>query len=1033
MDELLKTIREGCGPALWSRGVEWARQNLVSGVKDGDALVFRVKVPGVAVTPVATLLPVDGDWHCTCPSDDDPCAHVAAAVIAWKKSRDLGQELPRSEAAGGKVVYRLLRQSGRLAFERWVLPVNSSPSDTGGTRLSVSLAALASGRAKGPATAATSFDLEVDLALSEAGQATGPSLMAGGVLPAAAWPKVFATLARAAANGSMVTLDGEAVSISAVPLGLVALVTDDGPAVNVRLVTDPRIQETFGNGVCLTPDGLCPHSPPALHEVARRALMERGKTYGRHDFAELAATILPRLAQDLGGDDRLLLRAAQLPGLARGALGRPRILATLAATPDAGLRVTTALVYGQPPVARVDDGRLVFMDPATPPKELPRRDVQREKELETELSRRHNLTIGGSTAFTGDRALALVEELSRSPVRDLDAVGDGLQAFAFKGQLAPELRLSSDGSFRLEFHLSGALAPVTSNASEPQVLRADPAQVLAAWRGGASLVPLLDGQGLAELPRSWLAQHGHQVLDLLASRQLAQDGHGVAQGRLSKAHLPLALEMARELSSEVPPALSRLEALLGPEGQLPEHPLPAGTTVTLRPYQRLGINWLAVLKSEGLGGLLADDMGLGKTLQALMVLTGPALIVAPTSVLFNWAKEMRRFRPDLRLCLYHGPARRIDAEAEVVLTTYTTLRLDLAQLTQAAGGGRWSALVMDEAQVLKNPDSQIRQAMGQVAADFRLALTGTPVENRLTDLYSLMDILNPGIFGDRRDFEDRYATAVMSPGEARARLRSRIKPFLLRRVKGDVLKDLPPRTEAVLHVELSAAERERYEVVRAAARRDVLAQLGGSVNALAALEALLRLRQACCHPDLLPGVDGETSSKLQLLVQTLDTATAEGHKVLVFSQWTSFLDLMEPALRAAGLTFLRLDGSTSDRQGVVERFQDASGPGVLIMSLKAGGVGLNLTAADQVIITDPWWNPAAEDQAADRAHRIGQTRPVLVQRLVALNTVEERILALQESKRAIARAAVGTDDGTVRSELAAPFTRDDLLALLGDS
>jgi SNF2 family DNA or RNA helicase len=288
-----------------------------------------------------------------------------------------------------------------------------------------------------------------------------------------------------------------------------------------------------------------------------------------------------------------------------------------------------------------------------------------------------------------------------------------------------------------------------------------------------------------------------------------------------------------------------------------------------------------------------------------------------------------------------------------------------------------------------------------------------------------MHFLNRGLLGGRRDFQDRYAKPVADGIEgSAARLRERIRPFVLRRLKRDVAPELPPRTDAILYCALSDAERRIYDAVRAATLEEVVARLGEGGGVLAALEALLRLRQAACHSALVPGQTADTSAKVERLRESLDTVRAEGNKALVFSQWTSFLDLIEPHLRAAGIAFARLDGSTLDRAGVVQRFQDAAGPPVLLISLKAGGTGLNLTAADHVFLMDPWWNPAVEDQAADRAHRIGQDRPVMVYRLVAEETVEERILLLQEAKRGIAGAALGD------AARAASLTRDDLLSLL---
>ncbi len=455
---------------------------------------------------------------------------------------------------------------------------------------------------------------------------------------------------------------------------------------------------------------------------------------------------------------------------------------------------------------------------------------------------------------------------------------------------------------------------------------------------------------------------------------------------------------------------------------VPAAALPDDLTATLRAYQRRGVDWLSFLRDAKMGALLADDMGLGKTLQTISALRGRALVVAPRSVIDNWEAEIRRFRPSLRVWVYHGPGRRFDARADVTLTTYAVLRLDADALSKE----RWDTVVIDEAQAIKNPSSQTARAAYGLRGEFRVALSGTPVENRLEELWSLFHFTNPGLLGGRGDFDERYASPVASGDpDATARLRARVRPFMLRRLKRDVAPELPARTEVVLRVELDDSERAVYDAVRAATRDEVVEALRGGGNALVALEALLRLRQAACHAGLVPGQRADGSSKVSCLVDALETAAAEGHRALVFSQWTSLLDRVEPHLEEAGVSFTRLDGSTRDRGAVVEEFQSEGGPTAMLVSLKAGGTGLNLTAADHVFMLDPWWNPAVEDQAADRAHRIGQRRAVTVYRLVARDTVEERILSLQTKKRALAEAAL---DG---ADPAATLTRDDLFELLG--
>jgi SNF2 family DNA or RNA helicase len=405
----------------------------------------------------------------------------------------------------------------------------------------------------------------------------------------------------------------------------------------------------------------------------------------------------------------------------------------------------------------------------------------------------------------------------------------------------------------------------------------------------------------------------------------------------------------------------------------------------------------------------------------LCALQGRSLVVAPASVLQGWAQEIGRFRPGLRVSVYHGPGRALDDAADVTLTTYAILRLDADRLAAE----RWSTVVLDESQTIKNPDSQVARAAFRLQAGWRVALTGTPVENRLDELWSQMHFLNRGLLGGRSDFTDRYAMPIAAGSTAAAkRLRQRVRPVVLRRRKEEVAPELPPRTEMVLRTELDDAERDIYDAVRAAVRPDALAALQSGGGVMAALEALLRLRQAACHPGLVPGQRANGSSKLRLLMDLLRELRGSGHRALVFSQWTSLLDLVEPELREADIGFVRLDGATRDRAAVIAAFQDPAGPPVMLISLKAGGVGLNLTAADHVLLLDPWWNPAVEQQAADRAHRIGQSRPVMVHRLIAAGTVEERILTLQERKRHVAESAIS------EAEAGAQLTREDLLHLL---
>ena len=364
-------------------------------------------------------------------------------------------------------------------------------------------------------------------------------------------------------------------------------------------------------------------------------------------------------------------------------------------------------------------------------------------------------------------------------------------------------------------------------------------------------------------------------------------------------------------------------------------------------------------------------MGLGKTIQTITAMPKKTLVIAPTSVIPNWKKETNRFRPNLKVCLFHGASRRLDLGADVVITSYGLLRNEIETLKNLA----WNMIVLDEAQIIKNPESNTTKAAFELNAPFKLALSGTPIENSLEDLWSIFQFVNPGLLGTRRYFKDKYIKPIMEGAEGPSiRLKSKIKPFFLRRLKKEVAKDLPDRIDKVIYADFNEEERSLYDSLYLSSKSQIVEKLNSGGKVLEALELLLRLRQACCHRSLIPGKEAEDSAKIRILKDKLKTILLEDHKALIFSQWTSFLDIIATELAAEGIEFLRLDGSTTNRQELVDKFQDENGPKIMIMSLKAGGVGLNLTRADHVFIMDPWWNPAAEDQAADRAHRIGQKK-----------------------------------------------------------
>ncbi|WP_422846569.1 SNF2-related protein [Acidovorax sp. M2(2025)] len=489
-------------------------------------------------------------------------------------------------------------------------------------------------------------------------------------------------------------------------------------------------------------------------------------------------------------------------------------------------------------------------------------------------------------------------------------------------------------------------------------------------------------------------------------------------------------------------ALQALVAQLRGARALPTVPVPAGVKATLRPYQQQGLNWLQFLRAHGLAGVLADDMGLGKTLQTLAHiqvekdagrLSDPALVIAPVSLMGNWQREAARFCPGLRCMVLHGADRHAVADAvaehDLVIAPYSLLQRDRERwLAQP-----WHLVVLDEAQNIKNASTQAAQVVGALKARHRLCLSGTPMENHLGEIWSLFHFLMPGFLGSEQRFKELFRNPIEKQGDTArlAQLRARVTPFMLRRTKDLVAGELPPKVESVMLVELAGAQADLYETIRLGTEktvREALQTKGLAKSQITILDALLKLRQVCCHPALVP-LDAakkvKASAKLEQLMALLPEMLAEGRRILLFSQFTSMLTLIEAELKKQGMPWVKLTGQSQKRDAIIERFTSGQVP-LFLISLKAGGVGLNLPQADTVIHFDPWWNPAVESQATDRAHRIGQTQSVWVVKLVAQGTIEERILALQERKAQLA--------GSLYREAAARkeplFTESDLAELL---
>jgi superfamily II DNA or RNA helicase len=554
--------------------------------------------------------------------------------------------------------------------------------------------------------------------------------------------------------------------------------------------------------------------------------------------------------------------------------------------------------------------------------------------------------------------------------------------------------------------------------------------LLSALRRGDRFITLDDGsRGL--LPSQWLDQY----------TMLAELGQASDQGLAFKPSQALLLDalLADQDNVELDTKFSEYRDRLH-NATLGSGTAPPGFNGVLRHYQEVGLGWLQYLQDCGFGGCLADDMGLGKTVQVLALLEArrlaqagmsrpPSLVVVPKSLVYNWLAEAERFTPGLQAMNYTGRDREAlraeFADYHLIVTTYATMRSDIVALQ----GQRFDYVILDESQAIKNADSQAAKAVRLLHSDHRLAMTGTPIENHMGELWSLFEFLNPGLLGQR--LPARVMTGAGDSGASAVAVLARgLQPFVLRRTKAQVLPELPAKTEHTLYCDLSPTERKYYDELREHYQHELLRQIdkqGLERSKIHVLEALLRLRQAACHPGLLLTSKAHLlSSKLELLMEQLAEILQEGHKALVFSQFTSFLGILRQHLDAGGMTYEYLDGRTRDREARVTRFQTDPDCGLFLISLKAGGTGLNLTAADYVYILDPWWNPAVEAQAVDRAYRIGQTRPVFAYRIIARGTIEEKIVALQKSKQGLADAIVSADNSIIRR-----LTIEDLELLLG--
>ncbi len=1008
--EFLDEVREALDSTSWSKAVLCARRRdaaLVS--QEGESYRFDVMMEDPGLVEVELDLE-HCDWSCTCQGPEAVCAHVAAAALALYQNR--GKRKPSGEPASTEVArahvgYRFSSSGSTWKLEA-VLVTPGPP----------------------PAEAPLHDPLPRELHLTPADRDALALIESG------SFRHRTGRLLWALSRCADVTLDGMAVRVSTQEVPLVLVVEEHPRGLRARLSTRERCHCRFEHPAALavvgSPPALAPLTQPRMPR-ALRDLYEAGRLIPHQGIGRFLSEDVPELRRYVEVD----LRTRRLPVL-RDA--RPYARMTISPARD-GFDVLATVAYGDPPLAVVVGDRLILLDGA---RGVPQRDFRQEQRaarhvealLDIPAGRRLELRDLEAARFASEvlprfrgkisgrehaeRFLAADRKLQPRWVAG-PSPQDPVLVFALPPETPPPPPGKAAHSIEAQppQPTPPLLDPIPTSAAQEldhlltQRPHATAQEVLDAWRQGRRLVRL-EGGGFARLPSDWMDRYG-ALLEAMLESSSSEDKRrpGPARTQLLTA-------------ADYDPDVEQIrQAILENARVRPISP-PVGLEATLRPYQLEGVSWLAHLERLGMGGILADDMGLGKTIQTLALClldppgTAPTLVVAPTSVLDVWRAEAAKKAPALRVRIYHGPGRSLDNldRTHLVVTSYAVLRRDQTRLSSVS----WHRVVLDEAGAIKNPRSQTSRAVRGLRSERRLALTGTPVENRLEELWSLLDFLNPGTLGSLQRFEERFVRPIREGRpDAVERLRIRVKPFILRRIKRDVEQDLPPKTEMVIKPRLSKQELEVYEAVRRSGRVDVrrvLARRGVRAGKVDILHVLLRLRQACCHPALVPGSGipaSFASSKITVLMNHLESLKGEGHKALVFSQWTSYLDILEVALRKRGIAWVRLDGSTRDRHGAVSRFQDSNGPGVFLISLKAGGTGLNLTAADYVFHMDAWWNPAVEDQATDRAYRIGQTRPVVVVRLITAGTVEERVAALQQRKRAVADAALGGADGWLAS------------------
>ncbi len=970
MDSLFALARKLSDGSVWTTAVTLARHAKITWIRTGDLGEHEYHIHSASRDRdvIVSLTPEDESWDCDCGGDVDPCEHVLATLIAVKQGAVRKNSSSVASVRQGSVVHAFFRQGSVLSFTRYLVSNDS--------RIEVKTSLLQTLKLNGSNSTAhfsmSDQEMNIDHVLMT---------QKNGVLD----PQTMRYLLPSLARVRHVELDGEPIRVSPEAMPVVAEVVDVSEGYCLRRKMADATTEVFDNSAVILDGILSAIEDSSLRYEDFEMLKGAGKIFNHSDSLDLSTRVIPNLRAKIAVETIgcSLPKARKL---------RPTVrFEAQAFEHGQALSVLPVIQYGDPCIAEIRLGQCEIKNRY----EVPIRDMVQEGALLRQVEQQYGLRRDVPTVFSGQKVVNIAAQIADKCIE-----GSDISLCRSTTALVPTVTGSNTGLL-VEFQ-----APNGDSISAQTILDA--------WDFRSNGAYYHEGFGWLGFPDQWLLAHSEALQRLLQGRRDAES--------CSRVFLPDVLEISESLGVDPPRYFSRLGKGLADCSSIPDSQLPAELTCSLRSYQKVGVNWLSFLMDHDIGALLADDMGLGKTVQALCALRGKSLIVCPTSVVSSWQEQVASFLPGRKTALYHGAERQLDLNAQITITTYGILRADVASLAASD----WETVVLDEAHVIRNPYSQVARAAYQIKSRYKICLTGTPIENSARDLWSQCNFLNPGLLGTLAEFERKYLQGKESRESVDiSHLRARVAPFVLRRYKRDVAKELPPKTEMVLECELSSEERVVYDAILTSTKSSVVDKLDSGGGTFSILEMLLRLRQACCHTGMVPGITSETSSKLSLLMHHLEQSKAYGHRCLVFSQWVSLLDKVEPLLTDSGISFGRIDGNTTNRGAVVESFQSDSGPDVLLISLKAGGVGLTLTAADHVYILDPWWNPAAEDQAADRAHRIGQENPVVVHKLVAKDTVEHRVLELQRRKRQLIKNSL---DGEKGSDF--HLSREELLYVL---